>query len=220
MVPLLYPAPSFSQIQNNGNGDIAVLAPPYPFATQSKGLSPVVVGERIKREEGSSTCTTFVSFVLINCVNNRHAGAPSPRPWRRRKGFAAAALIAIQHNESRSAINDEKIGEAGAGLVSQHNNRPMEATQTIYCLGWRVGKEKEEEGEGEVGIILFLLWRCNYDVWFDSNATIYSSGRSNKNNPPVWVNVWKRRRRRRKNQPSSPHPSQRTETAPPGTIQN
>ena len=81
--------------------------------------------------------------MLINCVNNRRAGAP--RPWRRRqRGFAVATLVATHRNGPRSAINDERIGGGGSGLVSQHNNQLMEATQTIYPLG----KEEEEKGKG------------------------------------------------------------------------
>ena len=30
-------------------------------------------------------------------------------------------------------------------MVSRNNNQPMEVTRTIYCPGWRVGKEEEEE---------------------------------------------------------------------------
>ena len=42
-------------------------------------------------------------------------------------------------------MNGERIGGGGAGLVSQYNNEPVEATQTIYRPGWRSGKEEGEK---------------------------------------------------------------------------
>ena len=134
------------------------------------------------KEEDEKRVVWFVQPLSCSCLLTAQTIAvlAPPRPWRRRRrGFVAATLVTIHHNGPRSAINDERIGGGGGfGLISQHNNQLMEATQTLYPLG----KEEEEKGNGYVRIVLFVLRRCNYDVWFGTNATIYPLGSGDTNN--------------------------------------
>ena len=81
---------AFLQIQNNDNGNVAVLAPPRPWrqrrcfaaaaliAIALNGSRPVMYGARIYREGAGPGCTPVAPPRTMNCTNNRRAGAPSP----------------------------------------------------------------------------------------------------------------------------------------------
>ena len=74
-------------------------------------------------------------------------------PWRRRrKGFAATELVAIHHNGSRLPMNDGRIGEAGAGLVSQHTINPWRQHKqyTVRAGVWTMRRRRKEKEKSEL----------------------------------------------------------------------
>ena len=53
------------------------------------------------------------SLLLLSCTNHRCPLAP-PCPWRRRRRFTAAELIASHRNGSQPVVNSERISGGGA----------------------------------------------------------------------------------------------------------
>ena len=62
--------------------------------------------------------------------------------------FAASALIAIRRSGSRPVVNGENRWRRGRfGVLTQQSTCGGVPTRTIYRLGWRWGKEEDEEEE-------------------------------------------------------------------------
>ena len=141
-------------------------------------------------------------LLMMHCVVFVVVQSP-PYPWRRQQRLVATLFIGIHHNRSRLVVSGERIGGGRAGLVPRYNNQSVEKTQTIYPPCWRSckGREGKEEREGEVKLLLFVLWRCDYGVRFGSHATINPWGRGDMNN----LRAWARMRMRRRKHPSPPH---------------
>ena len=82
----------FSQIYNNDNGSVVVLAPSRPWQKRGRfavakpiaialnGSRPAVNVARMGGEGTGWVYTPFATFDSMTCANDRRDGAPSPLP--------------------------------------------------------------------------------------------------------------------------------------------